>query len=62
MDIMTARTILIRPGIHANDSLFHSEAVRFVKIKLWKWLGKLIEAEAWYQGHGILSYWPIYIS
>lgn len=26
-----ARTILIRPGVRANDSLFHSEVVSFVK-------------------------------
>ena len=26
----TARTILIRPGVRANDSLFHSEVVSFV--------------------------------
>jgi hypothetical protein len=29
--LCTARTILIRPGIHANVSLFHSEVARFNK-------------------------------
>jgi hypothetical protein len=29
--LCTAQTILIRPGVHANVSLFHSEIVSFVK-------------------------------
>ena len=29
--LCTARIILIRPGVRANDSLFHSEVVSFVK-------------------------------
>ena len=31
-----ARIILIRPGIRANGSLFHSEVVSFVKKKKFK--------------------------